>query len=106
EYSKRLRDCAARTVLDLAFRLLDDPRMGWRFVAYEFVCQHREALAYVGPKELTRLARGLASWGDVDAFACYLSGPAWREKQVPEKLIHQWAASPNRWLRRTALVST
>ena len=39
-------------------------------------------------------------------FACYLSGPAWREHQVGDKLIHGWARSPNRWFRRAALVST
>ncbi len=106
EYSKQLAKSSPRTILDLAFRLLDDPRLEFRFIAFELVCHHRGALARVGPKELLRLSRGLASWGDVDAFACYLSGPVWREGQVSDKLIHQWAASPDRWLRRTALVST
>ena len=39
-------------------------------------------------------------------FACYLAGPAWRERQVSDKLIHGWAHRKNRWFRRAALVST
>lgn len=45
-------------------------------------------------------------WAAVDTFACYLSGPAWREHQVPDAVIHRWARSPDRWWRRAALVST
>jgi 3-methyladenine DNA glycosylase AlkD len=56
--------------------------------------------------ELERFGRGIDSWGAVDMFACYLSGPAWREHQVPDKLIHNWARSADRWFRRAALVST
>ena len=42
----------------------------------------------------------------MDTFACYLAGPAWREHQVPEALVHGWARSKDRWWRRAALVST
>jgi 3-methyladenine DNA glycosylase AlkD len=39
-------------------------------------------------------------------FGCYLAGPAWREHQVSERLIHSWVRSKDRWWRRAALVST
>ncbi len=45
-------------------------------------------------------------WEAVDTFAPLLAGPAWREGQIADALIHAWAASPDRWWRRAALVST
>jgi 3-methyladenine DNA glycosylase AlkD len=35
-----------------------------------------------------------------------LAGPAWREGQIADRVVHRWAASPDRWWRRTALVCT
>jgi 3-methyladenine DNA glycosylase AlkD len=52
------------------------------------------------------LGRGINSWGDVDTFACYVAGPAWREGQIPDDVIRRWARSEDRWWRRAALVST
>jgi 3-methyladenine DNA glycosylase AlkD len=48
----------------------------------------------------------MASWDQVDTFAPYLSGVAWRRGQIGDATIHRWAASPDRWWRRAALVST
>jgi len=42
----------------------------------------------------------------VDTFACYVAGPAWRERQIADTVIRQWAASPDRWWRRAAVVCT
>jgi 3-methyladenine DNA glycosylase AlkD len=42
----------------------------------------------------------------VDAFACFISGPAWREGHVGDAVIRRWAKSKDRWWRRAALVST
>ncbi|HEX8673059.1 MAG TPA: DNA alkylation repair protein [Longimicrobium sp.] len=93
-------------MVELAERLLDGGDDVRRFVAYELVSQHRPALRSLGAGELERLGRGMASWIAVDTFGCYLSGPAWREGQVADEVIHGWAASPDRWWRRAALVST
>jgi 3-methyladenine DNA glycosylase AlkD len=106
EFSKRLAKSAPRFVVDVALRVLDHYTIEHRFVAYELVCRHRASLASLGEKDLRLFGRGLDSWGSVDMFACYLAGPAWREHQVSDKLIHRWAHSKNRWLRRAALVST
>lgn len=102
EFSKRLAKAPAQTMINLALQLLPQHR----FVAYELVSQHRAAMRSLGGAELEQFGQGLASWGDVDTFACYLTGPAWREQQAPDALIHRWAHSSNRWWRRTALVST
>jgi 3-methyladenine DNA glycosylase AlkD len=106
EFSKRLSKATPRIVIDAALRLMDRQAIEHRFVAYELVSKHPAALASLGAKELERFGRGIDSWGAVDMFACYLAGPAWRERQVPDKLIHNWAHSKNRWRRRAALVST
>jgi 3-methyladenine DNA glycosylase AlkD len=102
EYSKRLAGSPAQEVIALALLLLDRQR----FVAYELVCHHRAALRSLGERELELFGRGMASWDAVDTFACYLAGPAWRERQVPDALIEGWARSTDRWWRRAALVST
>ena len=106
EFSKRLARSPARFVVEVALLLLDKRTMEHRFVAYELVCHHRGALASLGEKDIRLFGSGIGSWGSVDMFACYLAGPAWREHQVPDTLIHSWARSKNRWKRRAALVST
>jgi 3-methyladenine DNA glycosylase AlkD len=106
EYSRRLVAAPAAQVLRLADRLLAAGESGRRFVAYELVHGHRAALGALRERHLARLGRGCDGWGDVDAFACYLAGPAWREGQVSDALIRRWARSPSRWWRRAALVST
>ena len=105
EFSKRLAESPASFVIAVAIRLLNTPGVD-RFVAYELVKHHREAAATLREKHLEVLGRGLAAWGEVDCFACYLAGPAWRQHQISDKVIHRWAGSRDRWWRRTALVST
>lgn len=106
EFSKRLAKAPAHTVLQVAQLLLDDRSSDFRFVAYELIRHHRAALASLREKDLERFGRGLDSWGTVDMFACYLAGPAWRENQIPNTVIHRWAHSKDHWWRRAALVST
>ncbi len=106
EFSKRLAQAGPGDVYKLALRLLEFPRFEYRFVAYELVSYHPAALRSLGAKELEQLGRGLDSWYSVDTFAPLLSGPAWRETQIPNSAIHRWARSKDRWWRRAALVST
>ena len=106
EFSKRLAKSPPRFVVALSHELMKRDAIEYRFVSYELVCNHRAAMASLTEKDIKGFAKGIASWGSVDMFACYLSGPAWREHQISNKLIHGWARSPNRWFRRAALVST
>jgi 3-methyladenine DNA glycosylase AlkD len=48
----------------------------------------------------------MSSWGEVDSFACYVAGRAWRDGQISDRTIESWTKSANRWWRRAALVST
>jgi 3-methyladenine DNA glycosylase AlkD len=108
EFSKRLADTSPHIVIAISLRLLylNRPGFEYRFVAYELVCSHKAALRSLGEKDLELFGNGIDSWEDVDTFACYLAGPAWREHQVPDELIHRWARSEDRWWRRSALVCT
>lgn len=105
EFSKRITSLTGQDVIALARLLIRKHRVP-HFVAYELIQHHKEAAKALGPAELADLAADLNSWGTVDAFACYLSGVAWRNGQVTDKFMHAWARSENIWIRRAALVST
>lgn len=104
-FSQRLAEAPAHLVVALARQLVQHGVVP-RFVAYELILHHPQALRSLKAKSLAELAAGNNSWGEVDAFACYLAGPAWRERQVSNALIRRWASSRERWWRRTAAAST
>lgn len=106
EFSRRLREAPAATVIGAAQILSQVPRRGHRFVAYELVQKHPTAPASLDLRALELLGRGISDWDEVDCFCVCLSGPAWRRRQIPDGVIHRWARSPDRWWRRAALVST
>jgi 3-methyladenine DNA glycosylase AlkD len=104
-WSKRLREERGTTILALAQELV--PRGFWeRVFAYEIIVNHRRAREALRPHSVRRLGRGIQSWGEVDTFAGYVAGPAWREHRIPDSLIKHWARSRDRWWRRAALVTT
>jgi 3-methyladenine DNA glycosylase AlkD len=102
EYSRRLRSASGDEVVALALALVD--RQRW--VAYELLYHHPQALSRVGIAEVERLGQGMRDWGAVDAFGCMVSGPAWRAGRISDADVRRWAASQDRWWRRAALVST
>ncbi|HXV00973.1 MAG TPA: DNA alkylation repair protein [Caulobacteraceae bacterium] len=81
-------------------------RRAFRWVGYELVRFHRPAFAALDDRLVATLAVGLDSWGAVDGFARILAGPAWARGAVSDGLIEAWSRSPDRWLRRAALVCT
>jgi len=106
EFSKRLAKAPADFVFQSSLLLLRNEKAVPRFLVYELVQHHREALRSLNSRKLTMLGKGIDSWAAVDTFACYLSGPVWREHQVSDSLIARWARSRDRWWRRAAVVST
>jgi hypothetical protein len=101
-WSQRLRGRPPGEVVALALALRDRAR----WVAYELVYTHPGGLDALDPAAVGALGAGLDSWGAVDAFGRYISGPAWGRGRVGDDLIQGWTASPDRWWRRAALVST
>jgi hypothetical protein len=104
--SKQVAHECPEIIVGIGFSLVGIPGFAYRFLSYEMILSHKGALSSLGPKDVQRLGRGLESWGAVDTFACYISGPAWRQGQLTDDLIHRWARSKDRWQRRAAVVST
>lgn len=102
EYSRRLRREAPAVVLAIADALVERER----WVAYELLHFHPGGIAILGEEEIERLGQGLDGWVAVDTFARYISGPAWQQGRIPDEAVQRWAASPDRYWRRAALVST
>lgn len=105
KFSRQLAKSEPEKIIELAQRILRQPGIP-RFVAYELIQHHEPALQSLTAVTLEELGTGNHTWDQVDSFACYLSGPVWRDRQVPDKLIERWARSKDRWWRRTAVVST
>jgi 3-methyladenine DNA glycosylase AlkD len=106
EFSKRLAHAEPDFMLNLALSLMELPAFEFRFIAYELVQHHRATFANLDLSALEKLGNGIDSWAAVDCFACYLAGPAWRERQITDNVIRRWSGSKDRWWRRAALVST
>lgn len=106
QWSKHLQQSSGPEVLALAIDLQQIGSSSLRFIAAELVHHHPLARSSVNTAWLKRFGRGMATWDQVDVFACYLSGRAWREGKIDDKEVHRWAQSPDRWWRRAALAST
>jgi len=105
EFSKKLAGYPPQFVISLALKLIRSGSVP-RFLAYELVQNNAAAIKNLNARSLQELGEGIASWGAVDCFACYVSGLAWREGSVSDVVLVRWAKLPDRWWRRAALVST
>jgi 3-methyladenine DNA glycosylase AlkD len=105
EYSKRLEIMPANDVVKIASALIANRRVP-RFIGDELITSRPDALATLDRAQLEQLGSTISSWDQVDCFACYLSGPAWREGYIDDQAIEEWARSKNCWWRRAALVSS
>lgn len=105
EWSKKLKTSSGRSVISMSRKLVS---LGaWeRLFAYEVLAHHREASQELRPKDVIALGRGIRGWGEVDSFASYVAGPAWRDGHLPTPVIQGWARSEDYWWRRAAVVST
>lgn len=105
QYSKELAAADRKTVLAVAHELIRSAPHG-RFVAYELVHYHAATMQTITEREVIALGQGMKSWGEVDTFACYVSGPAWLAGSIGDATVRRWVKSRDRWWRRAALVST
>jgi 3-methyladenine DNA glycosylase AlkD len=101
--SAEIAPMEAAVVFALAEGLVE---AGFEWEGWEFINAHRAAFAALTPARLKELGAGIASWGQADAFATILVGPAWREGLISDSDVDGWARSPDHWWRRIALVST
>lgn len=107
EISHRIAKASPQSVVQLALHLLSKPTDLMRFFSYEIVSCHRLAFEQLTLDDLLKFGEGINSWGSVDCFAMYLSGPMWARGTISDnKAVQAWARSQDRWWRRAALVST
>jgi 3-methyladenine DNA glycosylase AlkD len=102
--SRELKAAAASEVRAVARPLIFEH--GLRWIGYELIAAHRKAFASLTEVEADEMAQGLATWDAVDAYGMILAGPAWQKGLIGDELIARWAASPDLWRRRLALVAT
>lgn len=93
-------------VLELALSMTRMQIHECRQVAYELLDRRRDARRLLGIREIRALGKGNDNWASVDGFSVFVSGPVWREGQIPDREVLAWTGSKDRWWRRTALVST
>lgn len=93
-------------VLRLAWLLRAQGTHEGRQVAFELLERRIDARALLRAREIKKLGQGNDNWASVDAFACCVSGPVWREGGISDRQVLSWTRSKNLWWRRTALVST
>lgn len=105
-WTAKLKATPAAEVIEIALALAAARPQQTKWIAYELLRYHRGAYDAVSQPQLEAFASELASWYAVDAFGTILLGPLWSKGRVGDSLIDSWAASPNRWLRRSALVAT
>jgi 3-methyladenine DNA glycosylase AlkD len=105
ELSAATRDQSPAAILRLALAVAKRGTIEARQVGYELVARRPDALALVDRGMAERLGRGNDNWASVDAFATFVTGPAWRLGYLTDDDVLGWANSDDPWWRRTALVS-
>src|SRR5882724_7771866 len=90
DFSKRLAKADQDFVMKLAMNLLKLSAFEFRFIAYELLQHHRPTVSSLDAGTLEKLGDGMNSWAVVDCFACYLAGPAWRERQIEDSAVRRW----------------
>ena len=103
--SQQIKPTDRQVVLEAALRLVANGRVH-RFIPYELVQFHPATMEKITWPEVEQLGHGMGSWSEVDSFGCFISGPAWAAERFRDAKIKIWVKSPDRWLRRAALVST
>ncbi|MFW3145758.1 MAG: DNA alkylation repair protein [Thermoplasmatota archaeon] len=103
---KRIKGEPLEERIALAKALVDTSVFECQQTAYELLSKDREALHSLAMSDLYDLRKGLDNWVSVDTFSALLAGVAWREGRISDDTLKGWAASEDRWIRRSSLVCT
>jgi len=90
----------------LSLKLVDTSIHECQLTAFEFLWKNKKALQALSVDQIMALGKNLDNWASVDSYCLYITGYSWRTGKLQDSNIEQWATSENRWIRRTALVST
>jgi 3-methyladenine DNA glycosylase AlkD len=106
ELHQTLKNIDDQNYLKFCQLLVDTEYFECRQVAYQLLDKRRKLVAVLTRKDVLRLSHNNDNWVSVDTFSVMVSGVAWREGGIDDELVLEWLRSDNRWLRRTAIVST
>jgi len=106
DLNKRFKKSSPEEVIEFA-KLLNATRiLEAQQIAFEVLDKHKAARQSLTLEDLLVFGDGIDNWISVDYFAGLLAGPAWREGQIPDEVIEEWATSEDKWWRRAAVVCT
>ncbi len=106
QMSKRFKKSSPEEVVEFSKQLNATRILEAQQIAVEVLYKHKVARQSLTLDDLNVFGKGMDNWGSVDYFACLLAGPAWREGQITDEVIEEWAASADKWWRRAAVVCT
>ncbi|MFY9152067.1 MAG: DNA alkylation repair protein [Prolixibacteraceae bacterium] len=106
QWRKILAPFTEQEWIQLAIVLVDTTILECQQVAFEFIWKNKKALQVITPEQIFALGKTLDNWVSVDMYCLCITGYCWRTGILTDSVIENWAKSENRWIRRTALVST
>ena len=106
ELISRIREDETSEIILLCKDLVNMGIFECQQVAFEVLEKMKKVRVDLSFNDIMDLRKGLDNWVSVDTFSGYISGVAWREGVIPDEEIMKWTRSGDRWIRRSALVST
>ena len=106
DWRRLLVDFTVKQWIELAIGLVNTDILECQQVAFEFLWKNKKALQALTVEEILLLGKNLDNWVSVDMYCMCITGFSWRTGKLQDEIIVQWARDENRWIRRSALVST
>ena len=106
DWRKRLSFFNEEQWIALSLELFDTNIHECQLTAFEFLWKNKKALQALSVAQIMALGKNLDNWASVDSYCIYITGYCWRTGKIQDETIEMWAMSENRWIRRSALVST
>jgi 3-methyladenine DNA glycosylase AlkD len=106
KWQKALAHYTESQWIELALGLVDLQNLECQLVAYELLWKNKKALQTLTADQVLALGKYLDNWVSVDMYCLSITGYCWQKGILADEIIEQWAKHPDRWIRRSALVST
>lgn len=106
KWQKALAHLTVSQWIELAVNLADTGNLECQLVAYELLWNNKKALQSLTLDQVIVLGKHLDNWVSVDMYCLSITGYCWQKGMLPDELFEQWAKHEDRWIRRSALVST
>ncbi len=105
-YKPIIKQLSATEKIKLIKELINTDIFECQQFGFEIINYDKKLISHLTEKDAFEMQKNLDNWLSVDYFAGVLLGPLWREGQISDKKIEQFAKSKDFWERRIAVVST